>query len=451
MSLQGDYGDPERAKIIHYFRLYSQQHLRAILQIHNSVDLRDYLLQHLQRYDLNTHLLANEIITLACTPSLERSEAYDNQIPDSPRSLLIYISAPSTDFSLYRISAIIACLSIIDTYATTMLSYSMTIRWLIDFSAPDSSYQALHRAAMSKPDYFQADLGLWFANDEDIWTSPHGPIVALGTKGLLSVACRIQTTSQAIASSYGNIHSNTAWRLLWALQSVKNVYEEIFLAGFYDAITIDDDMVDLLAVLPELALDTWLGREAPDALHVLSQLQDLQRYYAHYLTPTCNINALYAPNSVPTGVTCADLMIPQAQMVLPAEASALMDFYLIPQQHPEQIFSSLQQHFQQHGFTDLQIQQLYTGVPVYTKRDHPFVHNVLQALTQVYPYDPVLLPLATHHYPLALLQTNTFTPVVIIQPEPRPANHLVSLTEQLSSIEAAATHIAYLVNQITAF
>jgi acetylornithine deacetylase/succinyl-diaminopimelate desuccinylase-like protein len=98
--------------------------------------------------------------------------------------------------------------------------------------------------------------------------------------------------------------------------------------------------------------------------------------------PTCTINGL---NSGYQG--------PGAKTVLPAQAMAKIDFRLVPDQTPEEIFSKLRNHLDASGFTDVQT-RLVGGVrPARVDPDDPFVQLTIKAGEEVYGMPVIVEPI----------------------------------------------------------
>ena len=60
------------------------------------------------------------------------------------------------------------------------------------------------------------------------------PMVTLGVKGLLYVELTCETINRDAHSSYGTVLPNAAWRLVWALSTIKAQDERVQIEGFYD-------------------------------------------------------------------------------------------------------------------------------------------------------------------------------------------------------------------------
>jgi acetylornithine deacetylase/succinyl-diaminopimelate desuccinylase-like protein len=84
---------------------------------------------------------------------------------------------------------------------------------------------------------------------------------------------------------------------------------------------------------------------------------------------------------------------PGSKTVLPARASAKVDFRLIPDQEPGDILRKLRAHLDAHGFTDVTITDLGGDAPARTDPDHPFIKLVVDAAKDVYDKPMSLVPM----------------------------------------------------------
>ncbi|HLZ59107.1 MAG TPA: peptidase dimerization domain-containing protein [Ktedonosporobacter sp.] len=182
------------------------------------------------------------------------------------------------------------------------------------------------------------------------WLEDDMPIQALGKKGLLRVELEVQTSPHEISSAHGGIVPNAAWRLLWALGSLKSPQEEILIEGFYDTLTFpEDETVEFLRTLPDSAPRLAQQWGLPQ---LLLELQGFQLYYVWLLTPTCTITGIQSGTlrEEPGGL--------DAHRTIPGRARAQVDFQLVPGQEPHDIFAKLQRHLQVQGFSDIEVRLL---------------------------------------------------------------------------------------------
>ena len=74
---------------------------------------------------------------------------------------------------------------------------------------------------------------------------------------------------------------------------------------------------------------------------------------------------------------------PGVKTVLPAEASAWLDFRLVPDQRPDEVLALLQAHLEREGFGDVHITVLGSAEPARTPVDEPFVQQVIRIAQDV--------------------------------------------------------------------
>jgi acetylornithine deacetylase/succinyl-diaminopimelate desuccinylase-like protein len=173
---------------------------------------------------------------------------------------------------------------------------------------------------------------------------------------------------------------SAAWRLVWALRSLKGPDERIRIPGFYDAVRAPDER-------DRAMLAAWEYDEAGElaeigADHHLLGLTGEALKEKLLFQPTCNICGFHTGYGGPGGKT-----------VLPAEAIAKLDFRLVPGQDPYDIQRKLRAHLDAEGFGDVEMLAEGPEFPARTDPDDPLVGAVVRAARRVYRAGPVVLPL----------------------------------------------------------
>ena len=82
-----------------------------------------------------------------------------------------------------------------------------------------------------------------------------------------------------------------------------------------------------------------------------------------------------------------------SKTVLPARASAKVDFRLVPDQTPEQVLRQLRAHLDAQGFSDVEVTFLGGGPPGRTDPDHPFIRLVSTTAVPVYGTPMQIVPI----------------------------------------------------------
>jgi acetylornithine deacetylase/succinyl-diaminopimelate desuccinylase-like protein len=204
--------------------------------------------------------------------------------------------------------------------------------------------------------------------------------IALGAKGILAVDLCVRSLGRDLHSANAAIVESASWRLLWALASLKGPDERIRIPGFYDDVR-PPDAVDR-AMLAAWGYDEAGHLAEFGAGHFLLGLEGEALKERYLFQPTCNICGFHAGYSGP-GI----------KTVLPAEASAKLDFRLVPDQDPYDILKKLRDHLDAGGFGDIEVVVEGPEFPARTDPDDPLVSSVLRAARRVYEIEPAVQPL----------------------------------------------------------
>ena len=199
------------------------------------------------------------------------------------------------------------------------------------------------------------------------------PIQMLGMRGICYVELRVRTANGDVHSGTGgSIFPNAAWRLVWALNSLKDQDEHIRLPGFYDA------------VIPPTPREKELLAQLPDMRAHYREVYGLDGFLKGVDDPLeLAIQAVYQPTCTICGLT-SGYQGEGSKTVLPAEASAKVDFRLVPDQRPQQVLTQLREHLDAHGFSDVEIVFLGGNPGAKTDPDHPAVGIAVRAAEDVY-------------------------------------------------------------------
>ena len=228
-------------------------------------------------------------------------------------------------------------------------------------------------------DKLAADACIWEFGSVD---HREVPMQYLGLRGICYVELSVETQSVDVHSGIGgSIFPNAAWRLVWALSSLKGPDEQIRIPGHYDAV-LPPSQRDraLMEALPEVAEEYKNRYGVKQFLRGLEGGVELR--LAEVFEPTCTICGLTSGYQGKGPKT-----------VLPARASAKVDFRLVPDQTPEQVLKNLRRHLDAQGFSDVQIEYLGGESPARTDPDDPFIDIVVKAAEPVYGVPMQIVPM----------------------------------------------------------
>lgn len=208
------------------------------------------------------------------------------------------------------------------------------------------------------------------------------PVQQIGMRGICYVELRARTANQDIHSGLGgSIFPNAAWRLVWALNSLKGPDEHIRLPGFYDKVLLPtDEEMELIADQPKLLA---YYKEKYDLLGYIKGIS---------LEFELALHAVYQPTCTICGLT-AGYQGEGSKTIIPAEARAKVDFRLVPNQTPAEVMQQLRSHLDAQGFEDIEIVDLGGNPPAKTDPGHPAVRMAVEANRGVYFMPTRILPM----------------------------------------------------------
>ena len=201
-------------------------------------------------------------------------------------------------------------------------------------------------------------------------------------RGICYVELSVRTASiDAHSGLGGSIFPNAAWRLIWALRSIKGTDEVIRIPGHYDDV-VPPSARDrgLLEAVPAVSGE-YKQRYGVD--HFLKGMTDgIELRREEVFVPTCTICGFSSGYEGEGSKT-----------VLPAYAMAKVDFRLVPNQKPEDVLINLRKFLDDGGFEDVEITYLGGEPAARTDPDDPFVNLVVAAAEPVYGMPMQIAPM----------------------------------------------------------
>lgn len=224
------------------------------------------------------------------------------------------------------------------------------------------------------------------------------PGMGLGVRGVLGVELTAETMRRDAHSGSAHALPNAAWRLLQALMSLKGADERIRIPGFYEKVRpLSRRDLDLFGTLPDYE------QQLRATFGVKTFVRGLtgKALSKAVFDPTCNIQGITAGYQGPGGKT-----------VIPARASAKLDFRLVPDQDPDDIFTRLGSHLIDQGFGDVQVTRGGSMWPAKMDADDPLVTLTVRTGEEVYGRPSLLHPMSGGSSPVYAFAGPLRIPVV---------------------------------------
>ena len=210
-----------------------------------------------------------------------------------------------------------------------------------------------------------------FSCDGVIWEfgyvdSKNRPIIGLGMKGLLFVELSIRESIRDAHSSLAVLIKNPAWRLIEAINTLRDSNGKILVKDWYKEVTplskndlkiIRNEPFDEQVFKKEFGVKSFVGNK-----------KGLDAKKALVGDATCNIAGFVS------GYTGDG-----AKTVLPGESLVKIDFRLVPKMDPKKQVLRLKNHLKSKGFSDVKIKVFHGEAAARTNSSHPFVAQVKDA------------------------------------------------------------------------
>lgn len=250
------------------------------------------------------------------------------------------------------------------------------IRWLVEGEEEVGS--------RSLPDFCHAHGRRWADSDGCLWETgykdEHGRAVLYsGLKGIASFELRVHGANADKHSSMATLLPNPAWRLVWALATLKAPDETILIDGFMDQVAPPSEAERRF--VERIPYDDAKIRQTHGVAEFITGVTGHDALLRHLFQPTCTICGIHSGYAGPGMKT-----------VLPNEAVAKLDFRLVADLTPELARNLLRAHLDRHGFADIQIVDLGGEHPVRGQVESDVVRAARLAIQAVTGIEPVLWP-----------------------------------------------------------
>jgi acetylornithine deacetylase/succinyl-diaminopimelate desuccinylase-like protein len=294
----------------------------------------------------------------------------------------------------------------------------VTLRFLVEGEEEIGS-KTFEKIAHDHATKLTADGCLWESGAS--FDDAGRPTIQFGCRGLLYVQLRVNMLAFDQHSGFASIYPSAAMYMVGALASLRDQEMNIKIDGFYDKVvpTTDADRRMLARIDPEVEKRRQLvGFERlvrdPKPEEVIEQL---------LFTPTCNV----------AGVTTG-YQGPGSKTVLPADATAKLDFRLIPNQDPADVLAQLRRHLDSHGFEKVEIVWSDGEKPARSDPDSVVGKTMIDCVRELHG-EPVLWPFMQATGPMHPVVADLGIPTVLPVGVGRPDNRIHAPNENIHAVD----------------
>jgi len=290
---------------------------------------------------------------------------------------------------------LMARIQAIEAYQAVWGKLPLRIKFVVEGEEEVGSPHLAHFAA-AHVDLLRADGCLWEGGGRD---EGERPMLTLGLKGIQYLELRARGARNDLHSSMATLVPNPAWRLVWALATLKDEKDHITIDGYMDHVV--DPTEAEWAMLRAIPFEEEKLRQRfaiPEFIRGLSGVEALKK---HLYEPTCTICGFRA-GYIGEGT----------KTVLPSQAMVKLDLRLVPNLTPELALKLLREHLDRRGFNDIEIVPYAGEHPAKSPTDAPLVQAARAAVEAAYGQPPVIYPLMAGSGPMYPLSQALGIPAV---------------------------------------
>ncbi len=270
---------------------------------------------------------------------------------------------------------LLARIQAVEGWMATQGELPLKIKWVVEGEEEISSVH-LEEWVKAHREMLSADGILWEGGGYD----EAGRIVmAAGCKGIAYFELHAQGPNHDLHSSLAPIVPNPAWRLVWALSTLKNPQDEITIDGYNDHVRpLTEEEIRLIDALPFEAEVFKANVGLDEFLNNMDARSANRRLFEIPTITICGLDSGYQDEGSKT--------------VLPARASAKLDFRLVPDLTPDLVEELLRNHLDARGFSDIEIVRLGGEKPAKSRLDSKLHQAAIAASQDTWNKIPIMYP-----------------------------------------------------------
>lgn len=290
---------------------------------------------------------------------------------------------------------VMARVQAVQTYLATRGGLPVKIKFLVEGEEEIGSPN-LRAFCLANRELLAADGCIWEGSGRD---ERRRSVLCLGLKGVLHLELRLKEAKVDLHSSLATIVPNAAWRLVWALSTLKTPDDRITVDGLMERVfTPTDEQIDWLRRIPFEEERMKRDLEIDAFNRNLSGLDLLKK---HLYEPTCTIQGLLS------GYTGVGL-----KAVSPCEAMAKVEFRLVPNLEPDEVTRLLRAHLDRRGFEEIEIIVHAALSPAQASPAAPVAAAAIAATAEIDGAQPIVYPWMAGSGPMSFFSADLGLPVV---------------------------------------
>ncbi|KRL99071.1 M20/M25/M40 family metallo-hydrolase [Liquorilactobacillus satsumensis] len=285
-------------------------------------------------------------------------------------------------------------LSLID-YFNQNGGLPVNIKFLIEGEEEIGSPR-VEKYVCSHAEQLSADYCIWEGGGKDEHDNFQ---ITCGLKGIVSFEMKVATAKKDLHSSLATFADNAAWRLVEALNSLRDKDGQVLVDGFYDDIVLLDE--NTKQAISELDFDK----------------DKLEKNYGllRPISDRGSADSLVNGNTITINGLTSGYEGDGSKTIIPSRASAKLDCRLVPDQDPQKIAQLIQKQLVVNGFSDVKVDLGHGEYAFRTPLNDSFVKLCKKIGDEVYGVDNCLiLPNMPGSGPAQQFNSELKVPIVMV-------------------------------------
>lgn len=270
---------------------------------------------------------------------------------------------------------LMARIQAVETYLAVFGELPLRLKFFVEGEEETGSP---HLAALAEQyaDLLRADGCLWETGGKD---EGERLTFHLGLKGDQYLELRCRGAKSDLHSANAGLVPNPAWRLVWALSTMKDMQDRITIDGYREHVRPPTG--EELAALERIPFADQAMRQAWGIDRFINGVEGTEALRIFLYEPTCTISG-FRSGYIEEG----------SKTVLPSTAMVKLDLRLVPDLTPELALKLVREHLHRRGFQDIEVVSLGSLPAARSPLDAEIVEAAKAAAVAVYGHEPVIYP-----------------------------------------------------------
>ncbi|MGQ9781095.1 MAG: M20/M25/M40 family metallo-hydrolase [Nitrososphaeria archaeon] len=220
------------------------------------------------------------------------------------------------------------------------------------------------------------------------------PVLNLGFKGIVYLELECNTNPMDVHSSQAAILPNPAWRLIWALNSMRGE-DGVLVEGFYENVE-PPSPEDL----------NYVDSQSDTVVKMMTAPYDVKRFRGRS-TKAMARELVFAPSPINIDGFISGWTGPGTKTIVPSKALAKIDVRLVPNMTGEEVVEKIRNHLKKHGFNDIEVRVLSNYGWIKTSVKEKVVQAAIKTFKE-FGYETVIHPMRPGSAPMYLFCREPF-------------------------------------------